>query len=495
MELESILRFLENKSILVTGAAGFLAKIFVEKILRVQPNVNKIYLLLRASDSNSAEQRLQNEVIGKELFRVLREKLGEHFDSFIKEKLVVVPGDITNENLGIKDSNLRDKILKDVEIIVNSAATTDFYDKYDVSLAINTTGVMHVMSFAKKCAKLRMLLHVSTAYVCGEGKGLIMEKPFSMGETLKETRSKLDFHVEKKLVQEKLNELHSRGVSEVDIAIAMRDFGMERAKLFGWPNTYVFTKAMGEMCLGQSKDDEFPIVVIRPTMITSTYKEPFPGWIEGLRTIDSVIAGYGKGKLTSFLGNPKLIIDLIPADMVVNAMIVAMVAHVNQHSSEMNIFHVGSSLRNPINFSMIHRFIYQYFVENPMLDKDEKPIKVVKGTVLNSMSTFRLFMAIRFVLPLKMLELMSISIFRPYFEDVYSNSMRRFKLVMHLVELYRPYLLFKGVFDDINSEKLRQKVRESCMEMEAFNFDPKCIDWADYIMKSHIPGLKKYVIK
>lgn len=55
-----------------------------------------------------------------------------------------------------------------------------------------------------------------------------------------------------------------------------------RAKLFGWPNTYVFTKAMGEMCMGQAKD-ELPIVIIRPTMVTSTYKEPFPGWIEGLR--------------------------------------------------------------------------------------------------------------------------------------------------------------------------------------------------------------------
>lgn len=57
---------------------------------------------------------------------------------------------------------------------------------------------------------------------------------------------------------------------------------INRAKLFGWPNTYVFTKAMGEMCLQDSKNDLF-IIIIRPTMITSTYKEPYPGWIEGLR--------------------------------------------------------------------------------------------------------------------------------------------------------------------------------------------------------------------
>lgn len=52
--------------------------------------------------------------------------------------------------------------------------------------------------------------------------------------------------------------------------------------MYGWSNTYVFTKAMGEMLLGQFKDN-VPLVILRPTIITSTYKEPFSGWIEGIR--------------------------------------------------------------------------------------------------------------------------------------------------------------------------------------------------------------------
>ena len=55
-----------------------------------------------------------------------------------------------------------------------------------------------------------------------------------------------------------------------------------RARLFGWPNTYVFTKAMGEMLVGKFKGD-LPLVIVRPTIVTSTFKEPFPGWIEGVR--------------------------------------------------------------------------------------------------------------------------------------------------------------------------------------------------------------------
>lgn len=55
-----------------------------------------------------------------------------------------------------------------------------------------------------------------------------------------------------------------------------------RANKFGWPNTYVFTKALGEMMLGHLKGS-MPLAILRPTIITSTYKEPFPGWIEGIR--------------------------------------------------------------------------------------------------------------------------------------------------------------------------------------------------------------------
>ena len=46
--------------------------------------------------------------------------------------------------------------------------------------------------------------------------------------------------------------------------------------------TYVFTKAMAEMVVGHLKGN-LPVVIVRPTMITGTYKDPFPGWIEGVR--------------------------------------------------------------------------------------------------------------------------------------------------------------------------------------------------------------------
>ncbi|XP_059429003.1 fatty acyl-CoA reductase 3-like [Corylus avellana] len=490
MELESIPKFLENKTILVTGATGFLAKAFVEKILRVQPDIKRLYLLIRASDLASATQRLHNEVIGKDLFRVVREKWGPNLDSFISEKVIAVPGDVSNENLGVKDSDLRNNMWNEIDIILNSAATTTFDERYDVALGINTFSALHVMGFARNCINLKVLLHVSTAYVCGEKKGQILESPFEMEETLNGS-SRLDIKAEKQLVDEYLDKLRGQGATDRAITSTMKDLGIKRARLYGWPNTYVYTKAMGEMLLGRFREN-LPLVIIRPTMVSSTYKEPFSGWIEGVRTIDGVVSAYGKGKLQCFLGHHETIFDIIPADMVVNCMIVAMVAYANQ-SSEI-ILHVGSSWRNPIKFSSFRNVVVRYFAENPLVSKNGKSISVGKVTVLSSMASFRAYMAIRYIIPLKVFQIANAVICQHY-QDLIIDLNRKMKSVMRLAELYEPYVFFTSRFDDSNTEKLRLATSESGVDSQLFGFDPKCIDWKDYLMNTHIPGLRKYALK
>ncbi|KAM1227480.1 hypothetical protein ACFX2I_006742 [Malus domestica] len=491
MELKTILGYLQEKTILVTGATGFLAMVFLEKILRVQPDVKKVYLLLRAPDTNSANDRMHNEIIGKALFKVLREKLGADFDSFISEKVVAVPGDVTSENLGVQDFKLREEMFTEIQIILNSAATTNFDERYDIALDVNTFGVLHVLSFAMKCILLEMLLHVSTAYVCGEREGLVPEDSSSFMDEKAKGTTKFNFQVrEKKVVEKKLNELKARGASEENIRSTMKDFGIERAKLYGWPNTYVFTKAMGEIFLENSREN-LPLVIIRPTVVTSTYKEPFPGWIQGFRTIDSVIAAYCKGKLTCLLVDPMSVFDMIPVDMVVNSIISAMVVNANQ--SSIVIYHVGSSFGNPIQFCDIHNFVFRHFTKSPWVNKDGNAVKVGKCTMFRTMASFRMYMQICFMIPLQGLKFAS-KASGGYFQDMYVNNSRKLTLVMRLVELYKPYMLFKGIFDDNNSEELQKLTSECYIDAKEFNFDPKCIDWEDYFMNTHIPGLRKHVM-
>lgn len=490
MELGSIVEFLENKSILVTGATGFLAKIFLEKILRVQPNVKKLYLLLRAADAKSAVIRFNNEVMAKELFKVLKNKYGGNLNSLLAQKVRVVPGDISCENLGVKDKDLLEEMWNEVDVVVNLAANTKFDERYDVLLGINTMGAMHSMNFSKKCANLMVHIHVSTAYVAGEKEGLIQETSYEMGQTLNGT-SGLDIDYEKKLIDDMMKQLKGEHCSDDFIKSTMKDLGIQRARKYGWPNTYVFTKAMGEMLVGQLKEN-IPVVIVRPTIVTSTYKEPFPGWAEGIRTVDSLAVGYGKGTLTCFLGDPKAVIDLIPADMVVNAMIVAMVAHAN-HPGE-SIYHVGSSVPNPLEFASVQDYGQRYFMNNPWINKEGQPVIVGNVRVLKSMESFHKYLTIRYLLPLKGLQIVNAACCQ-YFQGFYLDMCRKIKFVLRLVELYRPYLFYKGYFDDMNTERLRMVATESGVDGDTFYFDPKVIKWDEYLMNTHIPGVVKYVFK
>ncbi|XAR60116.1 Long-chain-fatty-acyl-CoA reductase [Bertholletia excelsa] len=493
MELASILQFLENRTILVTGAAGFLAKIFLEKILRVQPNVKKLYLLLRASDAKSSSQRFHNEVLDKDLFRVLRDKLGSRLTSFMSEKVTPVAGDITLENLGVKDKYLLEEMWRRVEIVVNLAATTNFDERYDVALNINTMGAKHVLNFSKKCDNIKLLLHVSTAYVSGERAGLITEKAYEMGETLKGT-SQLDIDTEMKVAEERLSQLQAQKTAQTEITKAMKDLGLQRAMKYGWPNTYVFTKAMGEMLLGHVKEN-MGLVIMRPAIITSTFKEPFPGWIECFKAIDSVIVGYGKGKLRRIPGDPNSVLDLIPADMVVNAMVVAMAAHANKRNySWETIYQVGSSASHPLQFTCLLDYGFRYFTNHPWIAKNGKRIKVGKLSLLNSMSSYQNYVTIRYLLPLKGLKVVDKALCH-YFRALYLNLRKKINFAMRLAELYRPYLFMKGIYDDKNTEELRVAARENGVEMDVFYFDPKIINWEDYFMNIHFPGVVKYLFK
>ncbi|CAI0553389.1 unnamed protein product, partial [Linum tenue] len=222
-------------------------------------------------------------VVGKEVFRVLKDEWGAGFQSFISEKVVAVAGDVSSEDLGIVDLHLKEEILKEADLVLNFAAITKFDERYDVTLGTNTSGALHVLNFSKKCAKIKLLVHVSTAYVCGEAPGILMEKPLNLGKAARGRSNVVEvWNGENELVANRLHQLHSQNLTDKEITSAMQNLGLERAHYYGWPNTYTFTKAMAEMVMVESKGD-LPLVIIRPTMVTSTLKDPFPGWLEGVR--------------------------------------------------------------------------------------------------------------------------------------------------------------------------------------------------------------------
>lgn len=66
-----------------------------------------------------------------------------------------------------------------------------------------------------------------SAYVSGEKAGLILENPYRMGETL-DGGGGLDIEAEKKVVEERLGELHTKEATDAEITMDMKDFGIQR---------------------------------------------------------------------------------------------------------------------------------------------------------------------------------------------------------------------------------------------------------------------------
>ncbi|KAG5515754.1 hypothetical protein RHGRI_036712 [Rhododendron griersonianum] len=389
----------------------------------------------------------EDDVIGTELFKVLREKWGEDFNSRISEKVIPVSGDVTCEELiSPEESDLRDELWRDIDVIVHSAATTKFDERYDIAMGINVMGAMHVLNFAKKCTNIKMLLHVSTAYVCGEREGVILERPFAMGETLIGT-SGLDIWVGKQLVEEKLRDVRAEEATEEAVTAAMKKFGIQRnnsnrfrGNQFGTP----FGNQSGSGWNGS----------------------PGPGWNQ-----------FG----ASWNGTPS------PGFQAVNA-------GAKQHHPKIMIYHVGSSLRNPLRYDSIQVCGFRYFTKNPWIDrKSGNPVKVRKIRVFSNTASYRKYVAIHYLMPLKVFKLLNVALCHCP-KATYINQERKMKFLLRLVELYMPYLFFKGIFGDLNTEKLRMEARESGGEEEGvFYFDPKCIDWEQYFMNIHFPGVVKYL--
>ncbi|XP_055836015.1 fatty acyl-CoA reductase 1-like isoform X2 [Solanum dulcamara] len=427
------------------------------------------------------------------LFSVLREEIGaNNLNSLIEEKVFPVAGDISFEDFGIENTEMKNEMFKEIDIIINSAATTRFDERYDISMNINVLGAFNILNFAKKCTNVKIIVHVSTAYVCGKDEGVIPEKSFILGETLNKN-SKLDIDIEREVIDEKLKELEAQSLTTKEVTMAMRDLGILRANLHGWPNTYSFTKAMGEMLLGHYKKN-LQVVIIRPTIITSTYKEPFPGWIEGVKTVDSFILAYGKGIMNFCFGDPNTILDMIPGDMVVNSILASIKAHIGNdqyYSSQELIYHISSSRRNPLKSSDIQLFLFHYFTKNPWINKDGNIIKVEKPTLFSSMDSFRKYISIYYWPLLKIIELANVLSWR-CFDKTYKDLKRKIDMAIRLSELYKPYLLFHGSFDDANTERLRMAMKEHKID-DGLNFDPSCIKWDDYFSNTHLPGAVKHI--
>ncbi|MCZ7645761.1 MAG: AMP-binding protein [Planctomycetota bacterium] len=513
----SIRAFFAGKSVLVTGATGFLAKALVEKLLRDLPEIRRIHLLIRPRvrpDGSLVDPqiRLREEILRNSVFHRLREEWGERFDRVCEEKLACVPGDLGRERLGLEPGAYAELAAR-TDLVIGSAATVVFDERLDVALEVNTLSPQRLLEFARLAGAA--YAHISTCYVCGQRVGSVPER---LLEPLEAIDAQLApgvprpqaFEVEREV--EKLRtlthitqadaetEARKRGwAPESDEARsylrrALVGAGMKRARSLGWNDTYTYTKWLGEQLI-RLRHGEVSTAIVRTSIIESSLREPEPGWLDGLRMADPLIVGFGKGRLRDFPASRDMVLDVIPADMAVNGVLAAAAA-AGQRKGAFELIHVASSDENPLVFETLYQSVRDYFKKHPFLDRRGRPVRV-PAWKFPSVESFRRRVTYGYLHPMKAIgALMDVPVPMPGARKL-RNRLRvlhgKFEQLLYYVDIYSPYTNQKVRFETRRARTLLERLAPE--DRETFDFDVRRIRWRHYLQEVHIPGLKRNILR
>src|SRR5437660_6345624 len=156
------------------GVKGFIGKVWLANTLLDLPEVKSIYLLIRQQKSNPAERRFEKMVEDSPVFDPLFDRFGDRLPDFLREKIEVVEGDVTQPGLGLSGESAR-RLQKSLNLIINSSGLTDFNPDLRDALATNTDAPINILEFVRT-ADHAGLLHLSTCYVAGGQDGRVGER-------------------------------------------------------------------------------------------------------------------------------------------------------------------------------------------------------------------------------------------------------------------------------------------------------------------------------
>ena len=533
--MPKITDFLHDKTLCVTGTTGFVGKGVVVQILRHAPDVKRIYLPTRPRTLSggtvvSVEERVRKEVIDSSAFDGLRKAWGETFEDRVGDKLHAIEWKgLTYANLGM-DPDVVSQLQEEVQVVISSAATVVFDEPIDLALEQNTLGAGRVLDFAKGC-KGAVFVHLSTAYVNGQMTGAIPERAFEPNESIAKRLSdglapKYDLDEEIEAIQglgrsvreeaesserradfEQTLARQNRGKRVTDHRLAHQldalkqrwiwkqlvEEGTRRGQHHGWHDSYTMTKAMGEQLIVRERGD-LPTAIVRPSIIESSLRDPEPGWLDGLKVADPLIAHFSKGRLSDFPGDPNVVLDLIPVDVVANATL-SVLPDLHE-AKDVKIYHVATGSRNPLRLGAMFDYVYEYYRDNPEVDRQGRPIPVQRWR-FPSPRAFRRGLKVRYQLPLWVGRWLLEHLPATHRTSRWSRRLTRIEAtierVLSLSEIYGPYTSLNCLFETANIQQVYDGLADD--DKNRFNTDVSRIDWREYVQEIHIPGLRRHVLK
>jgi len=512
----SVHRAFSGKQVMLIGVTGFIGKVWLSNTLLNLPEVKRIYLLIRRQKSSPGERRFEKMVEDSPVFDPLFEQHGDALPDFLREKIVVVEGDVTQPGLGLSAETTR-SLQKNLDLIINSSGLTDFNPDLRDALATNTDAAVNILEFVRG-ADHAGLLHLSTCYVAGEQDGRVPEK-LTPNYT---PRRLADFDAEREWqsLHELIQEADARAESEeVTSGLRMQaqakehaaknlqgaalenqirknrvrwlktyltEAGIRRAKELGWPNTYTLTKSLAESLIIK-RGAGLPIAVVRPAIVETSVAKPFLGWNEGINTSASLsyLLGTYFRQLPS---NESKRLDIIPVDSVCDGMTLIAAAVMERRNDP--LYQLATSVTNPCDMgrsieltSLAHRKHYraQEGLESWLrLRFDAIPVSKERYNRMSAPAQRAIIKSIQRImspLPLKRAPLV--------------KTERSLERVEKLIELFEPFILLnQHDFIAENIEKLSYALVPE--ERDQFGYDTRSLDWWEYWINIHIPALRRW---
>ncbi|MGC0272773.1 HAD-IB family hydrolase [Pseudactinotalea sp. Z1739] len=488
-------RPLEGAHVLLTGATGFVGQAVLEKLLSAYPST-RITVLVRPRGTLTGRMRV-NKLLRKAVFKPWREEIGaEQADAEAQRRVTVLEGDLDSVP----------ELPGDLDVVIHSASSVSFDLPIDEAFAANVGGPEALYTALTASGSNPHVVHVSTCYVAGLRKGVAEERSLEHNiDRATETRMALAFREKAEsasrapavlgsLTKQARSEHRRAGAQAVaEAAEAARlewvndqlvRAARTRAQSLGWPDVYTLTKALGE----RAAEDLWGarrLSVVRPTIIESSLKHPYPGWIDGFKVADPLIAAYGRGLLPEFPALADAILDVIPVDHVVNATLAA--AAEPPPEGEPQYFQVSSGIRNPVRFGQILRLIREYFRANPLLDEEGSVVHVPNWSFPNApvveRGLRRREWAVR-TADNAVGRLPGNDTTRKWISTLY-KAKRDLGTLRKFTDLYQPYTQTEVIFDDANTRALHEALPPE--RRAEHGFDVTEIDWAHYLQEVHIP--------
>lgn len=468
---------LRGERLFITGATGFIGKVLVEKLLWSVPEIGRLVLLVRPREGAGAGERLRNEILDSPCMARLRALHGDDWPRWAAEKVSAIEGDLAMDRFGL-DRAAYENLAGRIDRVVAAAAAVAFDAPLDRAVELNARGALRTLRLAREAGEVP-LLHVSTCFVSGNHRTLVEERIMA-------PRPARDWAVDPDSI---LAALDASCRQLAGSTAALSQAGRELGQRYGFSDGYTLTKALGERLI-DARRGRVPVSILRPAIVESALAEPIPGWIEGVRVADPLLVAYGRGMTRDFPGGPGATLEIVPVDLVVNALIAALAAMPRRPADpnrEATVYQIASG-RNPITLGAIVEHARDGFERAPLRDASGKPIPVRRARFVDP-ERYSRRLARRRSWARRLAGWLGTS-----------GPGRRWAALERtlghfdrLLAVYRPYFDHGASYDDSATRRLMGRL--SPTESKLLPFDVTAIDWSAYLPSIHIPGLQRFALR